>query len=190
MVHLQLLWSFIQIGLFSFGGGYAALPLIKNQVVAVHGWLTVQEFADVVTISQMTPGPIALNAASFVGTRVAGLPGAVVATFGTVLPSLVIVLTLAWFYFRFRNLKVIQGALYGLRPAVVAFIASAGLSILFLALFGTETFPASLSQISWYAVGLFIAGFIFIRRRKTNPIFIIVGTGALTVALSLLGVPV
>ena len=73
MIYVQLLWSFIQIGLFSFGGGYAALPLIQEQVVSVHGWLTIQEFADVVTISQMTPGPISLNAASFVGTRLGGL---------------------------------------------------------------------------------------------------------------------
>ena len=98
MIYLQLWWSFVQIGLFSIGGGYASLPLIEHQVVEVHGWLTASQLTDIITISQMTPGPIALNAATFVGTRVAGLPGAILATFGCVLPSCIIVLTLAWLY--------------------------------------------------------------------------------------------
>ena len=188
MILMQLFWSFVQIGLFSFGGGYAILPLIQEQVVNVHGWLTLQEFADVVTISQMTPGPIALNAATFVGTRMAGVPGALVATLGNVTPSFVIVLFLAWIYFRYRSLKVMKGVLYGLRPAVVALIASAGLSILFLALFGTQRLPQSTDQISWYAIVVFIIGFIVIRVRKVNPILVILGAGLITVILSLMGV--
>ena len=129
-VLLQLFWSFFQIGLFSIGGGYAAMPLIQHQVVDLHGWLTMQEFVDIVTISQMTPGPIAINSATFVGTRIAGLPGAIIATIGCVFPSCIIVLTLAWVYYRYRTLSVVQGVLGGLRPAVVAMIASAGVSIL------------------------------------------------------------
>lgn len=189
MIYFQLLWSFIQIGLFSFGGGYAALPLIQNQVVDLHGWLTLFEFTDVVTISQMTPGPIAINAASFIGTRMAGLPGAIVATFGCVLPSLIIVLSLAWFYFRYRSLRVMQGVLSGLRPAVVALIGSAGLSILFLALFGSRSFPSTVSEVKFYAVILFVVGFLIIRIKKINPIIMIVGSGILTVGISLLGIP-
>lgn len=190
MMYLQLFWSFVQIGLLSFGGGYAALPLIQQQVVVEHNWLTIQEFADVVTISQMTPGPIALNAASFVGTQLLGIPGAVVATVGNVLPSLIIVLTLAWFYFRYRNLHIIQGMLYGLRPAVVALIASAGLSILFLALFGSTQLPSSLKDVSWGAVVLFVVGFIVIRRFKINPILVILGAGVIVVAIHLSGIPI
>jgi len=184
MILAQLLWSFFQIGLFSFGGGYAALPLIQNQIVDIHGWLTLQEFTDVLTISQMTPGPIALNAASFVGTRLAGLPGAIVASFGCVLPSLIIVLFLAWFYYRYRSLRFMQGILSGLRPAVVALIASAGLSILFLALFGSKPLPSSFSEVKLYAVILFVVGFVIMRRRKLNPILMILGSGVLTVGLS------
>ena len=86
MVYLELLWSFFQIGLFSFGGGYAALPLIQTQVVDLHGWLNMTEFVDIITISQMTPGPIAINASTFVGMRIAGVGGAAVATLGCVLP--------------------------------------------------------------------------------------------------------
>jgi chromate transporter len=190
MIILELLWSFIQIGLFSFGGGYAALPLIQEQVVSLHGWLTMSEFADVVTISQMTPGPIAINAASFIGTRMAGLPGAVAATLGCVFPSIVIVLTLAWVYFRYRNLSLIKGMLEGLRPAVVALIASAGLSILLLALFGSDSLPTSMRGVSWMAVALFAIGFIVIRRFKVSQILVIIGSGGIGLALHLLGIPI
>ncbi|MDE6589925.1 MAG: chromate transporter, partial [Oscillospiraceae bacterium] len=99
MTYLELLWSFFQIGLFSIGGGYAAMPLIQHQVVDVHPWLTMTQFADVMTIAEMTPGPIAINSATFVGIQIAGLPGALVATAGCVLPSCVIVMTLAYVYY-------------------------------------------------------------------------------------------
>lgn len=114
MILLEIFWSFFQIGLFSIGGGYAALPLIETQVLEAHNWLTMAEFADLLTISQMTPGPIALNASTFVGTRVAGLPGAIIATIGCITPSCIIVLTLSYFYFKYKNLSAIQGIMKGL----------------------------------------------------------------------------
>ena len=95
MIYLELLVSFIQIGLFSIGGGYAAMPLIQHQVVDLHGWLTMTQLGDIIAIAEMTPGPIAINAATFVGIRVGGLPGALVATLGSVLPSCVIVTFIA-----------------------------------------------------------------------------------------------
>ena len=88
MIYLQLFISFLQIGLFSIGGGYAAMPLIQNQVVELHPWLTLQEFTDLITIAEMTPGPIAVNSATFVGIRIAGIPGALVATLGCITPAL------------------------------------------------------------------------------------------------------
>ena len=100
MIYLQLFWSFIQIGMFSFGGGYAAMPLIQGQVVNTHEWLTMTEFTDLITISQMTPGPIAVNSATFVGMKIAGIPGAVVATLGCILPSCIIVTILAKLYLK------------------------------------------------------------------------------------------
>ena len=100
MIYLELLWSFFQIGLFSIGGGYAAMPLIQHQVVDLHPWLTMTQFADIMTIAEMTPGPIAINSATFVGIQVAGLPGALVATLGCILPSCVIVMALAYLYYR------------------------------------------------------------------------------------------
>ena len=95
MIYVQLFLSFLQIGMFSFGGGYAAMPLIQGQVVTGHGWLTMSEFTDLITISQMTPGPIAVNSATFVGLKIAGIPGAIVATAGCILPSCIIVTILA-----------------------------------------------------------------------------------------------
>ena len=135
MIHLELFWSFFQIGLFSIGGGYAAMPLIQHQVVELHPWLTLEQFSDIITISQMTPGPIAINSATFVGLQLGGLPGALVATAGCVLPSCIIVLTLAYVYYRYRGLSMVQGVLAGLRPAVVAMIASAGVTLVNLSFF-------------------------------------------------------
>ena len=138
MIYIQLFLSFIQIGALSFGGGYAAMPLIQNQVVDIHHWLTVSEFNDLVTISQMTPGPIAVNSATFVGEKLGGIPGAVVATLGCIFPSLIIVTIIAYFYTKYRHLESLQSVLNILRPAVVAMIASSGFSILLTVFFGEQ----------------------------------------------------
>ncbi len=177
MIYWQLLWSFFQIGLFSIGGGYAAMPLIQHQVVEVHPWLTLTEFTDIVTLSQMTPGPIAINSATFVGMRIAGVSGALVATAGCVLPSCVIALILAWVYYRYCSLSVIQGVLGGVRPAVVAMIASAGLSILLLALFGSEVI--SLPLLDLRALGIFALALAALRIFKPDPIWVMAGAGVL-----------
>lgn len=177
MIYLQLFWSFFQIGLFSIGGGYAAMPLIQHQVVELHGWLTMSQFADIITISGMTPGPIAINSATFVGEQICGLPGALVATAGCVFPSCIIVMTLAWLYYKYRNLELLQGILLGLRPAVVAMIASAGLSLVFLALFAEGVWPSSLDQVDWIATGIFAGCFVVLRRWKADPIAVMAGAG-------------
>ena len=184
MIYLQLFWSFLQIGLFSFGGGYASVPLIQAQAVQLHHWLTMTEFTDLVTIAEMTPGPIAVNSATFVGIQIAGLPGAIVATVGCILPSCVVVSLLAWIYYRFKGLTAIQGALYGLRPAVVALIASAGLTILITALWGEGGFALRLPSL--IALALFLAAFFILRRWKPNPIWVMAGCGVLGMAAYLL----
>ena len=130
MIYFQLFLSFFQIGLFSFGGGYAAMPLIQGQVVQGYGWLSMSEFTDLITLSQMTPGPIAVNSATFVGSKIAGIPGALAATFGCILPSCILVTLLAKLYLKYREMAMLQGILHSLRPAVVAMIGSAGISIL------------------------------------------------------------
>lgn len=179
MVYLKLLWSFFQIGMFSIGGGYAALPLIKHQVVETHGWLTMIQFSDIITIAEMTPGPIAINSATFVGIQVAGIPGAVVATAGCVIPSCIIVLTLAHIYYKYRKISIVQGILLGLRPAVVAMIASAGLSILFLAFFNGSSLPQEIGDVNFVSVFIFAAGLYILRKWKLNPILVMAGAGFL-----------
>lgn len=184
MILLQLLWAFVQVGAFSFGGGYAALPLIEEQVVKANHWLTAQEFTDIITISQMTPGPIAINAATFVGIRIAGPMGAVVATLGCVFPSCLVVSLLAWVYFRYRQLTAIHGALYGLRPAVVALIASAGLTLLLTALWGENGFSPTWPDP--VAVVLCLGAFFVLRRFKPDPILVMLACGGLGAAAYLL----
>jgi len=175
MIYLQLFWSFIQIGLFSIGGGYAALPLIQSQIVDIHGWLSLKEFVDIISIAEMTPGPIAINSATFVGTKVAGVAGAVVSTLGCILPSCIIVLLLAYLYNKFKKLSVIQGVLSGLRPAVVSLIASAGVTITLLTLFGST--DVSFANLQIRNVVIVILCIIILRVYKPNPILIIAGAG-------------
>ncbi len=183
MIYLQLFLSFIQIGAFSFGGGYAALPLIQTQVVDYHGWLSLGEFTDLITISQMTPGPIAINSATFVGLKIAGFAGALCATFGCILPSCIIVSAIAWFYMRYRKMAVLQGVLGSLRPAVVALIAAAGLSIIQTAFFG-EGAALALQNLKVQAVILFTAAVYLIHWRHVNPIGVMVLCGVGKILMS------
>ena len=111
MIYLQLFWSFLKIGLFSFGGGYAAIPLIEDMIVHQNNWLTVTEFTDLITISQMTPGPISVNSATFVGLNIAGFWGAFFATLGNLLPGFMIVTFVAWLYLRYRTIDTLQNVL-------------------------------------------------------------------------------
>ena len=183
MIYLELFISFLQIGLFSIGGGYAAMPLIQHQVVEMHPWLTMTQFADIITIAEMTPGPVAVNSATFVGIQIAGIPGALIATLGCILPSCIIVLTLAFIYYKFRGLSFVQGVLSGLRPAVVAMIASAGISLLILSVYGQNVIPENISEINIISVAIFLIGFVVLRIWKINPIWVIASGGVLGIIL-------
>lgn len=184
MIYLQLFLSFLQVGMFSIGGGYAAMPLIQSQVVKTHGWLTMSEFTDLITIAEMTPGPIAVNSATFVGIRIAGMPGAVIATFGCILPSCVIVSLLAYIYYRYKEVSVLQSVLASLRPAVVALIASAGLSILGIVMFNGH--GLQIVHLNWIGTGLFLAAFLILRKFKWNPILVMSLCGVAGLCLNLL----
>ena len=190
MIYLQLFLSFLQIGAFSFGGGYAAMPLIQNQVVQLHPWLSQSEFTDLITISQMTPGPIAVNSATFVGTRIAGVPGALAATIGCVLPSCILVTILAKIYLKYRSLSLLQGILKSLRPAVIAMIAAAGVSILVTAFWGNDIsslhLDAILSSTNIRAVGIFLLSLILLARVKMDPIHVMLLSGGAEVVMQLI----
>ena len=184
MIYIQLFLSFLQIGLFSIGGGYAAMPLIQAQVVENHSWLTMSEFTDLITIAEMTPGPIAVNSATFVGIRIAGFLGALIATFGCILPSLFIVSLLAFIYYRYKTLSLLQSVLASLRPAVVALIASAGISILLQLMFAEK--DMLIEYLNFIEVGLFILAFFVLRKLKWNPILVMVLCGIINLFIGII----
>lgn len=167
---LALFKAFFEIGMFSFGGGMAAIPLVQEGIVVQRGWLTMTQFTDLITIAEMTPGPIAVNSATFVGMQLFGLPGAIVATAGCILPSIILVSLLAMAYAKYKEIFWIKGALNGLRPAVVALIASAGITILFLAVFGTSKVMDGVASFNLIGFLLFAAGLIALRKWKVSPI--------------------
>ncbi len=185
MIYLQLFFSFLQIGAFSFGGGYAAMPLIQAQIVDGHQWLTASEFTNLITISQMTPGPIAVNAATFVGTQIAGPLGAVAATVGCILPSCFFVTALAYVYTKYRKLDLLQGALGALRPAVVALIAQAGIDILVTAVFVNGHVSLDLGNVSVRAAVWFVLGLVLLRKTKLGAVPVMVLCGALEAVASM-----
>ena len=185
MIYWELFWSFVQVGLFCVGGGYASMPLIEAQVVSGHGWITMQEFIDIFTISQMTPGPIGINAATFVGTKVAGIPGAICATAGFIFPSFFIMLTLVWLVDKYGDIGAIRGVLNGLRPTVVAFIASAGMGFILLALWNTETLPKDFSQISLIGAVVLPLALVAVVK-KVSVIRVLIFSGILGLALGCL----
>lgn len=186
MIYLKLFWSFLQIGAFSFGGGYAALPLIQSLIVENNQWLTIAEFTDLITISQMTPGPIAINSASFVGLQIAGFGGAIAATIGNITPSFILVTFIAWLYTKYNSLDILQNVLKALRPAVIAMISTAGLHLLITALWGNE--GVILSNISLPAVVLFVISMVLLMKYKKSPIMVMVLAGVLNVLWNLLNV--
>lgn len=171
MIYLELFLVYLQIGSFSFGGGYAAMPLIQSLCVDGKQWLTTSEFADLTTIAEMTPGPIAVNSATFIGQKMAGLPGAIVCTIACILPSLLIVLLLAYLYGRFSKLDIVKSVLGQLRPAVVAMIASAGITILLLTL--TQGSTGSWIPVHPVELVLFLLCLVLLRKKKCGPIQIV-----------------
>ncbi len=126
---IKLFISFFKIGAFSFGGGYAMLPLIKEEIIDVHGWLTNTEFIDIIAISEMTPGPIAINSATFLGYKVAGVLGSVVATIAVVLPSFIVMSVLYHFIVKFKNTPYLEWVFSGIRPVVLGLIAAAAVTV-------------------------------------------------------------
>ena len=174
---IQLFASFFQVGLFSVGGGYAAIPLIQNQVVDTYHLLSLAEFADLITMAELTPGPVAINSATFVGIRVSGLLGAVLCTISCILAPIFFSLVLAYIYNKYSSLDAVKTVLSCMRPAVVALISSAALSILLLALFGSASAALTPGNLKWVELGLFLTAFALLRLKKAGPIMVIFGSG-------------
>ncbi len=175
----RLFFTFLKIGLFSIGGGYAIIPLIQEQVVEQAGWISEKMFTDIITISQMTPGPLAVNTSTFVGLQIGGLWGALAATLGCVVCGVVISLFLYGFFQRHQNSTYIFEVLNGLKSASLGLIISAAATILLLAFFGTSSIKwhAMLAQLDWIALILFSSILWIVRKWKVSPILIILVSG-------------
>ncbi|ADK80433.1 chromate transporter [Sediminispirochaeta smaragdinae] len=194
-LHFDLLWTFFKIGLFSFGGGYAMIPLMKMEIER-HGWLSLQEFADLVAVSQMTPGPIGINAATFIGIRTAGISGAIVSTLGVVLPSFVIIIIIARLLNAFRTNRIVDAVIKGVRPATIGLIATAVLFFAELSIFrghiGLETIgtwiagkggPKLNFALNPGGCIIFVLILILVRRFKLHPILGVILSGILGIFL-------
>ena len=167
MIYLQLLYSYLKIGFFGFGGGYAMLSLIQIEVVVQNQWMTNAQFTDIVAISQMTPGPIAINSATYVGYTVAGFWGSVVATTAVCLPALTLMILITRFFLQLRDNRYVKGVIAGMKPIVVGMIGAAALLLMF---------PKSAdgaSFIDGWSWALFAAAMVA-SLKKVNPILLIV----------------
>ncbi len=172
MILLELFLTFLKIGAFTFGGGYAMLPLVQDEVIA-KGWLAEAKIANFIAVAESTPGPFAINIATYVGSEMGGVLGAMCATFGVVLPSLIIILLVAHWYEQFKSSKIVSGLMSGLRPAVIGLIASAVLSIGATVFKGMEISAALLRNPQfWILAGTTVVMGI-LAFKKIHPIAII-----------------
>ncbi len=172
-IFLELFITFFKIGLFTFGGGYAMLPLIQEEVLA-HNWMEVEEIINFIAVSESTPGPFAINCATYVGMETGGVLGAICATLGVVLPSFIVILIVARFYKKFKESKIVSSVMTGLRPAVIGLIGSALVSMI-LTVFLPNGFDLGSIAIPDLLVSLSIAVVMTILVfRKVHPIIIIV----------------
>lgn len=185
MLFLQLFYTFFKIGLFSFGGGYGMLSVIQGEVVTKHAWLTATEFTDIVAISQMTPGPIGINSATYVGftavanagySDVMAIFGSLLASFGVMLPSFILMLLVSRFLMQYRKHPSVETVFSVIRPIVVGLIASAALLLMNTANFGN---PHSQPMQFAISVVLFLFAFVGLKRWKLSPILLIVLCGVL-----------
>lgn len=187
MIFLRLFYEFFKAGLFAVGGGLATLPFLQD-IADKTGWYTQSQLADMIAVSESTPGPIGVNMATYVGFTVGGVPGALIATLGLITPSIIIILIIAAFLRAFRDNKYVEAAFYGLRPASTALVASAGMSVVLLSLFYTQKYNESGNLLQLFNFkGLALAAVILILTRfvkptkKLHPIIFILASAAVGV---------
>ena len=175
MIYLRLFWEFLKIGLFAVGGGMATLPFLK-ELAERTGWYTQDLITDMIAISESTPGAIGINMSTYAGFKTAGIPGGILATIALAIPSVIIILIIAKFLEKFRTNKLVEGTLYGLRPASLAMISVAGLNVAKVALISLPAFETSGSVgdlFLWKAIALGVVLFIAQKKLKWHPAFFI-----------------
>ena len=182
MIYLLLFWTFFKIGLFTIGGGYAMIPMIRSEVISV-GWLTEAELLDFMAISESTPGPFAVNMSTFVGFNEAGILGALCATLGVVLPAFIIIIIVAKIVDKFLTNKYVKFALSGVRPVVVGLIASVAVSLIYNGI-KLDVTNFNINKVSFASLGIMALIFILLRTKKIkSPILLILISGVLGILL-------
>lgn len=192
MMLLRLFWEFFKTGLFAVGGGMATVPFLSD-MAETNGWFTQAMLADMIAVSESTPGPIGVNMATYVGYTVGGIPGAAVATLGLITPSIAVILIIAAFLKAFRQNRWVERVFYGIRPASTALIADAGVSVLLLSVFDMDAFRAEgfLAALSWKGITLFAAIWLLTNvvkpTKNLHPIFFILGSAAIGIVFRFAG---
>ncbi|MBR6754666.1 MAG: chromate transporter [Clostridia bacterium] len=180
MIYLNLFLTFLKIGAFTFGGGYAMLPLMKQEVL-LNAWMSEEQLLNFIAVAESTPGPVAINMATYIGVQTGGLFGAFVATLGVVLPSFVVIMLVAKFYEKYKNSFIVKNCLIGLRPAVIGLMASAVITLGFGVLF-----PSGLSSIAFnfgtFASIVVFAIIVYLAFKKVSPIKLILLSALLGIA--------
>ena len=183
MIILKLIQVFLLLGAFSFGGGLGSMELIRSRVVDQQMWLTNAEFTDIISISEMTPGPLGINIASFVGTRVAGVPGTIAATLSYVAPAVVIVILMAKVYFKYRDLGIVKAVLSSLHPAVAAMVISAALRLCANAWWGGGIADFRFEDLNHIGIGLSFVMLVLLQKKKLGPVQAILFSGIIGAVL-------
>ena len=180
MIYLELFLIFFKIGAFTFGGGYAMLPLIQQEVLS-QGWMDLEQLVNFIAVSESTPGPLAVNLSTYIGAETGGLLGSFCATVGVVLPSFVIILLVAKFYQAFHTNTLVKGCMNGLRPTVVGMIGASLLSV------GASAFPAAGGVMQWVLAAVLLAAILAAHWKKVHPILLIVGSAVVGIAAGYAG---
>ena len=180
---LDIFLSFLKIGVFAFGGAYAVIPLVEEQMVTNTGWMTFTEFSDLVAIDELTPGPIIINSATFIGMKLGGVPGAIAATLGCILPGCIVSLILIYLYRKYKEIPVISEIMKVLKCMSVALI----FSVLIKMFMGAIIPAGTLDSLNYISLVMVIVCFFILRKYKTNPLYLMLACGAITLVLNLTG---
>ena len=181
----KIFLSFLKIGVFAFGGAYAVIPLVEEQMVTNMKWMTFTEFSDLVAIDELTPGPIIINSATFIGMKLAGVPGAIAATAGCVVPGCIVALILIALYSKYKEIPVINETIRILKCMSVALIFS-----VLIKMFLSAVFPEGLAaykDINILSLVMVIVSFYVLKKFKTNPLFVMLACGTISLLVSLIG---
>ncbi|AGC67747.1 chromate transportert ChrA [Thermoclostridium stercorarium subsp. stercorarium DSM 8532] len=184
MIYIKLFLVFMKIGLFSFGGGYAMIPMIQKETES-NGWMSPSDFVDIISISEITPGPISVNSATYIGYKVAGIPGSFSSTVGVSLPSLILIMIVSRFFFKYYEKPVNTMIFYGIRPVIAGLIWSAGISVAKTSIFKSDlvtevfnySFSIATSVIDFRSVGILVVVLLILVKYKVHPVLTILGAG-------------